>query len=140
MGRDSFVFPPPLPCVGLSNPMRARTGHETQGGRKSDAPFLTGRKRQTRRSGRAGALGALENQASAVLLNSRIAANSAFSSLVRSRSWGRIPPCQALRDTCALPSGVLGPVDFSHGFHCLINSACRRRRSNVQPLAMFRLQ
>lgn len=85
-------------------------------------------------------LGALENQASAVLLNSRIAASSAFSSLVRSRSWGRIPPCQALRDTCALPSGVLGPVDFCHGLHCLINSACRRRRSNVQPLAMFRLQ
>lgn len=73
-------------------------------------------------------------------LNCRIAASSAFSSLDSSRSCARCPPFQALRDTIALPSGVLGPVDCSHGFQRLICSACRCLRSNVQGVAMLRLQ
>lgn len=73
-------------------------------------------------------------------LKRRISASSAFSSLDSSRSCARCPPCQALRDTRALPSGVLGPVDCSHGFQRLICSACRCLRSNVQPFAMICLQ
>lgn len=73
-------------------------------------------------------------------LKRRISASSAFSSLDSSRSCARCPPCQALRDTRALPSGVLGPVDCSHGLHCRISSACRCRRSNVQGVAMLVLQ
>ena len=42
----------------------------------------------------------------------------------------------ALRDTFALPSAVLGPVDFSHGRHCWIIAACRCRRSCVQVVAI----
>ena len=73
-------------------------------------------------------------------LNRRISASSAFSVLDSSRSCARCPPCQALRDTLALPSAVLGPVDCSHGFQRLICSACRCLRSNVQGVAMLRLQ
>lgn len=73
-------------------------------------------------------------------LKRRISASSAFSALDSSRSFCRCPPCQALRDTRALPSGVLGPVDCSHGFQRLICSACRCLRSNVQGVAMLRLQ
>ena len=73
-------------------------------------------------------------------LKRRIAASSAFSSLDSARSCARWPPFQALRDTRALPSGVLGPVDCSHGLQRLICSACRRLRSNVQPLTMICLQ
>lgn len=40
----------------------------------------------------------------------------------------------------ALPSAVLGPVECFHGFQALINSACRARRSGVQPFAMSMLQ
>ena len=73
-------------------------------------------------------------------LKRRISASSAFSSLDSSRSCARCPPCQALRDTRALPSGVLGPVDLAHGLQFLISSACRCLRSNVQPLTMICLQ
>jgi len=31
-----------------------------------------------------------------------------------------------------LPSAVFSPVDFSHGFHCVINLACKRRCSSVR--------
>ena len=48
----------------------------------------------------------------------------------------RCPPFQAFRDTVSRPSGVTGPVDCSHGRQRLICSACRWRRSVVQPLAM----
>ena len=73
-------------------------------------------------------------------LKRHIAASSAFSSLDSARSCARWPPFQALRDTRALPSGVLGPVDCSHGLQRLICSACRCLRSNVQPFAMICLQ
>ena len=73
-------------------------------------------------------------------LKRRIAASSAFSSLDSARSCARWPPFQALRDTRALPSGVLGPVDLAHGLQFLISSACRCLRSNVQPLTMICLQ
>jgi hypothetical protein len=33
------------------------------------------------------------------------------------RSRARVPPLFALRETLALPAGVRGPVDCSHGFH-----------------------
>lgn len=73
-------------------------------------------------------------------LKHRISASSAFSDLDSARSCARCPPCQALRDTRTLPSGVLGPVDCSHGLQRLICSACRCLRSNVQGVAMLRLQ
>lgn len=57
-----------------------------------------------------------------------------------SRSSGLIPPVQALRDEAALPSALRGPVLRSHGRHCRISSACRARRSGVQPFAMLNLQ
>ena len=75
-----------------------------------------------------------------MLLKRRISASSAFSALDSASSCARCPPCQALRDTRALPSGVLGPVDCSHGLQRLICSACRCLRSNVQGVAMLRLQ
>ena len=75
-----------------------------------------------------------------MLLKRRISASSTFSALDSARSCARCPPCQALRDTLALPSCVLGPVDCSHGFQRLICSACRCLRSNVQGVAMLRLQ
>ncbi|ODT75294.1 MAG: hypothetical protein ABS69_10975 [Nitrosomonadales bacterium SCN 54-20] len=42
-----------------------------------------------------------------------------------SRSRGRILPLYAFRAAPAFPSGVRGPVNFSHGFHCRIKSDCR---------------
>lgn len=36
-----------------------------------------------------------------------------------------------------LPPSVLGPVDLSQGLQRLIASACRARRSGVQPFAML---
>ena len=75
-----------------------------------------------------------------MLLILRISASSAFSALVSSRSSARCPPCQALRDAVALPSGVRGPVLCFHGCHCRISSACRFLRSNVQGVAMLVLQ
>jgi hypothetical protein len=72
--------------------------------------------------------------------SSRDTRTSALTSLVSSRSCARWPPVQALRPTRCLPSGDLGPVDLAHGFHCLINSACRALRSGVQVVAMICLQ
>jgi len=75
-----------------------------------------------------------------LLTSSRDARTSALTILVSSRSCARKPPRHALRLTSALPSADFGPVDCTHGCHCLINSACRCLRSNVQPLAMICLQ
>ena len=75
-----------------------------------------------------------------LLTISRDARTSALTILVSSRSCARRPPVQALRLTLSLPSIDFGPVDLAHGFHCLINSACRCLRSNVQPLTMICLQ
>ena len=47
------------------------------------------------------------------------------SSVASSRSNGRAPTLYALRPTLALPSGVLGPVDRSHGRQRLIASDFR---------------
>ena len=80
------------------------------------------------------------NQPRAMSLILRISASSAFSVLVSSRSCARWPPFQALRETLSRPSGVVGPVDCSHGFHRLMASACLRLRSNVQPLTLISLQ
>lgn len=56
----------------------------------------------------------------------------AYSSHTRLR-----PPCfSAFRDERALPSFVLGPLDFSQGFQRLIASACLRLLSSVHPFAM----
>ena len=59
---------------------------------------------------------------------------ASFSSLMASRNFFHSPPAQALPDAAALPSGLFGPVDCCHGFHCLIASLCRLRRSGVHPL------
>ena len=75
-----------------------------------------------------------------MLLRRRISASSAFSALDSARSCARFPPCQALRDTRALPSAVLGPVDCSHGFQLLIKLAWRCLRSGDHPVVMFRLR
>ena len=64
---------------------------------------------------------------------SRASLISAFTILVISRSRCREPPRQGLRATRALPSSVTGPVDLVHGFHRLIASLCRLRRSDVHP-------
>lgn len=69
-----------------------------------------------------------------------ISASSAFTALANFRSCCRCPPLQALRATTCLPSSVLGPVDCSHGRQRLISSACRCRRSMLQPFAIVDLQ
>lgn len=63
-----------------------------------------------------------------------------FSILANSRSNDRVPPLYAFRETAALPSADLGPVDLSQGCHCRISADCRARRSGVQPLPMLLLQ
>jgi hypothetical protein len=50
------------------------------------------------------------------------------------------PPLWAFRETRALPSVVLGPVDRSHGFQWWISSDCRALRSDVQPFVILCLQ
>lgn len=52
----------------------------------------------------------------------------------------RSPPLYPRIAVRALPSGVLGPVDLSHGLQRLIALACRARLSSVQPLVIARLQ
>ena len=71
---------------------------------------------------------------------SREARTSALTSLESSRNFFQYPPVHALRDALALPSGVFGPVDCSHGFQVRINAACRALRSGVQEVAMLMLQ
>lgn len=66
--------------------------------------------------------------------------SSALNSFASSRSCGRCPPFQALRDARALPSSLRGPVLFVQGFNCRISSACRCLRSSVQVVAMLVLQ
>lgn len=46
-----------------------------------------------------------------------------FVRLASARSCGLNPPLKALRLVVALPSGVVGPVDISHGLHVRINAA-----------------
>ena len=75
-----------------------------------------------------------------LLASSRDSRTCSLTILVSSRSSARCPPCQALRDAVALPSGVRGPVLCFHGCHCRISSACRCLRSNVQGVAMLVLQ
>lgn len=53
-----------------------------------------------------------------------------------SRNSWRFPPFQGLRATLALPSADLGPVERSQGFHTLISSDCRARRSGVQDVGI----
>ena len=62
-----------------------------------------------------------------------VAPSISRSSLDSRLSAERSPPFQGLRDTLALPSGVLGPVLRSHGLQVWINCAARARRSGVQP-------
>lgn len=68
------------------------------------------------------------------------ALSSALSILLMALSICLWPPLHALPLTLALPASVTGPVDRSHGRHVLMASDCCRRRSNVQPLLMARLQ
>lgn len=75
-------------------------------------------------------------RASAYLRDSFCARND----LASVRNSRRVPPLYALRLTRALPLGVLGPVDLSHGIHVRICSDCLLRRSRVQLLAIARLQ
>ena len=58
-----------------------------------------------------------------------------FKAFTISLSTNQCPPVQALRATIALPSGLFGPVDWFHGFHRLMASLCRLRRSGVHPFA-----
>ena len=53
-----------------------------------------------------------------------------------SRSVCLCPPFQAFLEARVFPSAVRGPVDRSHGFHALTSSACRFRRSCVQPFTV----
>jgi hypothetical protein len=52
----------------------------------------------------------------------------------------RIPWRRLFWADAALPSRLVGPEDFAHGFQRLIASACFLRRSKVQPFAMVVLQ
>ena len=45
----------------------------------------------------------------------------------------QLPCFTAFRELRALPADVRAPVDRVHGCHPLISSACRLRRSGVQP-------
>lgn len=49
----------------------------------------------------------------------------------------RRPCLSAFCDVLYLPGMVRGPVDFSHGFHCLIFSACTAFCSAVQRRGML---
>lgn len=69
-----------------------------------------------------------------------LAPNAYLSNLASILNIWRAPPFHAFRAAIALPSADLGPVDFSHGRHCLISSPCRTRRSTVHPFAMLALQ
>lgn len=44
-------------------------------------------------------------------MNSRCSRNARFSALIASLSFRHSPPRYALRETLALPSGLVGPVD-----------------------------
>lgn len=76
--------------------------------------------------------------------NSRCSRSSSFASRLKSRTSARSSahsaPGLPFRAALAFPSGVFGPVDFSHGRHVRINAACRARLSGVQPFAMMLLQ
>lgn len=67
--------------------------------------------------------------------NSNLASDSFCSRSNRAncRSLTRSPPLYAFSDAAALPSLVLGPVDFFQGRHCRIATDCRARRSGVHP-------
>lgn len=54
-----------------------------------------------------------------------------------SRRAARTPRLLALAAALAFPASVTGPVLCSHGRHCRIISACRARRSSVQPFDML---
>ncbi len=66
--------------------------------------------------------------------------NSAISACNR-RILAHLSPClnEFLLER-SLPALVLGPVDFCHGFNCIIIADCFARRSGVQPFAMCLLQ
>jgi len=66
--------------------------------------------------------------------------SSSATFFINALNSGRFPPRQALRDTRALPSVVLGPVDRPQGFQVRISTACLARRSGVQPFAIGLLQ
>ena len=72
--------------------------------------------------------------------NSRDWRNSSFTILRMARSSNQCPPFQAFRAALALPSGLRGPVDRSHGFQRWINAACRALRSGAQGVGMLVLQ
>lgn len=68
-------------------------------------------------------------------LASRIKSASSWRKAI---SWAVNNPClKLLRALLAFPSSVRAPVDCSHGFHVLISSACRLRRSGVQPFIVY---
>lgn len=69
-----------------------------------------------------------------------VVAFTSFNILANSRSNDRVPPLYAFRETAALPSTDFGPLDCSHGRHCLISADCRALRSGVQPFPMLLLQ
>lgn len=60
--------------------------------------------------------------------------------LPSSRNISLNPPLYPFWETVFLPAVVLGPVDCSHGRHCLIRSACLCLLSKVQPFIGCRLQ
>lgn len=89
--------------------------------------------RQTRRS--AGSV--TEMGAGQIIFSASACSRSALDS---SRNVALVPPLSALRATVALPVSERGPVELSQGFQRCIASACRARRSGVQPPAIIRLQ
>ena len=87
-------------------------------------------KRQTRRVGRA----AVHSSLSAW----RCLRRKARTPRMNSRCCAVSSPCtKLLFAAVAFPSGVLGPVDCSHGFHCWIASRWRCLRSGDHPLLLL---
>jgi hypothetical protein len=60
------------------------------------------------------------------------AAPCSRSSRLSSRNWSRQPPLNPRLADRALPASDFGPVDFSHGRHCRINSARKALCSGVR--------
>jgi hypothetical protein len=60
------------------------------------------------------------------------AAPCSRSSRLSSRNWSRQPPLNPRMADRALPASDFGPVDFSHGRHCRINSARKALCSGVR--------
>ena len=91
-----------------------------------------------RKHDRQGAFRGVQNSSHSLLSAWRCSRSSAWMRRMKSRCCAVFMPCtRLLLDAFALPFGVLGPVDCSHGFHRWIASRWRCLRSGVHPLHLL---